>query len=278
MRSERKIAGLLIALTMWTLPSGPSLAQAIGTTTMPAIGATSPLSTLGSPTLGPVPNPVSPTGIPLGALEINPGGLSTPSATSSGMLMPQVLGTVTASGSVGSTGCINTLAPGPMVASTGIVGATSPLTGFGAAGRTGGTVSTTVSSSANQILSTELNSCATGTSSSLMTATTPTTVGSSSRIGTPIGIPLGSLGIANLGVSPITPLTTPLIVDPVTSPALVVPQNSFVGTCGLAHPTPGTSTTNPDIPGLSVMGTSRGVASTTSAAGISIGGTLSPAC
>src|SRR4051795_2372584 len=51
-----------------------------------ALGATSPLSGLGSPTSG------APTGIPLGATEIDPGGLSPLPCSSAGTSSPGAAG------------------------------------------------------------------------------------------------------------------------------------------------------------------------------------------
>src|SRR6478672_10864128 len=64
-------ACLLIAMTTATLSySGPSLAQ-VDTSAFPAIGTTSPLGGVGA-----LPASVGPVGIPMGAVELSPGGLS----------------------------------------------------------------------------------------------------------------------------------------------------------------------------------------------------------
>src|SRR5947209_7558393 len=75
--------GLALAIAAMLLNSAAAQAQTAPMT--PALGATSPLSGMGSATSG------SPTGIPLGATEINPGGLS-PGPCSSMASVPSPIG------------------------------------------------------------------------------------------------------------------------------------------------------------------------------------------
>src|SRR5215216_4783901 len=66
----QEIAMRRLFVTVAAMLVSCGVAHAQSTTTMPAIGATSPLGVPGSTSAG------SPTGIPLGATELDPGGLS----------------------------------------------------------------------------------------------------------------------------------------------------------------------------------------------------------
>ena len=130
------MACLLIAMTMAAvLPSGPSLAQ-VSTIPAPAMGTTSPLASPGG------------TGIPLGAVELDPGGMSPLN-------------------SMGSATCSDVGMPG-----SGTAGSTSTFDGGGM----GATLSGTCGSTASAISSS-------GTSAAL-----PTAAGSSpGKVGIPLG-------------------------------------------------------------------------------------------
>src|ERR1700726_1767722 len=101
MRKEYGLATrrLLIAVTAAAfLRSEPGLAQ-VGAPALPAMGATSPLSSVG------------PTGIPMGSVELSPGGLSPitlgaiggSALPSSAMFVFETAGAISAAG-VGSSG------------------------------------------------------------------------------------------------------------------------------------------------------------------------------
>jgi hypothetical protein len=109
---------------------GSSAAQAQSASTMPGLGATSPLGMLGSSSSGG-------TGVPLGATEIDPGGLSPlgacvpsdPSMQGASATNSSSAGSTFDGGGLANTGSItsSSCTPGtPNVTSTGIA---SPLSG-----------------------------------------------------------------------------------------------------------------------------------------------------
>lgn len=122
-----------VVTLMILLGCGPALAQTA--TTMPSVGVTSPLGILGS-------NAMSGTGVPLGATEIDPGGLSP--STSCVATDPSILGSSTTSstsgissttsgstfdggGFAGTSNCTSVTPNTPNVTTTGIA---SPLSGL----------------------------------------------------------------------------------------------------------------------------------------------------
>ena len=97
---------------------GSDAAHAQSAMTTPGLGATSPLGMLGSSTSG---GSNSPTGIPLGATEIDPGGLS-PAPVSNCNTSGSVAGAVFDGGGSGSTmasACASTSASAASATSTG---------------------------------------------------------------------------------------------------------------------------------------------------------------
>lgn len=211
MRNNNDVAMpiLPIAIAIALLFSGPSLAQV--NTITPPIGMTSPLSGVGSP--------LNPGGIPLGAVELDPGGLTTPGS----VITP-------------NSGCTSAQAPGVLASPSEFAGTTSALSTFDGGG-VGGTAAMNGTSSVNPIPTTALGTCGTTASPSGTTSILSTTTGTSSGTsstgpGTSVGIPLGSSELSNLGVSPIIGIPTPELADPVTSPLVTIPTCGSTGVTG----------------------------------------------
>ncbi|SEF10267.1 hypothetical protein SAMN05444161_8402 [Rhizobiales bacterium GAS191] len=206
---------LLIAMTTAALlQSGPSLAQ-VGTAVLPAIGMTSPLGSSSSFA------PAGPVGIPMGAVELNPGGLSPMPLSSTGSAVCSGVG-MSSSGMAGSVG----------MSSSGSSGSSSTYDGGGMSGAMSGYAITTPST-----LSGTCGSTASGSSSS-GTSATPSIAGLSSGRA---GIPLGSTEVGNLGISPILVVPGPIsTLSPPTSPGIPTltlpaspPSSASTGTSGL---------------------------------------------
>lgn len=253
MRNDRKLkmAGLSIAMTMSALlPSEPSLAQ-VGMATPPAMGTTSPLTT------------VAPTGIPLGAVELNPGGLSSPMSISP--TTPGALPTFSA----GGVGC-----PSGTSSASGMNTLTSTFSNFDGGGVTGSTSTTGTAflggtAPANSTLSTVLEGCPPTTSSMSSSGALATPSMATRSSSARVGIPLGSDEISNLGVSPILGLPTTFTLDPVTSPLVALPTpnplTSVTTSVTLSTPCFGSNSSSTDLTGTSSTTSTFG--STTSAFG-----------
>ena len=187
---------------------GCGAAQAQSTMTIPGMGATSPLGVPGSSASS---GSNSPTGIPLGATEIDPGGLS-----------PAPLSNCNASGSAAysgmSSGITGSSAPGMGSMST-TMGSTFDGGGFGSP-------TTSVCASPGASVNTATS---TGTASPL------STMGPSSNFTLNGGtIPLGSTEIDSAGVSPLitVPMSNgsmPLCAGATTSSSGAVMGSTTVG-------------------------------------------------
>src|SRR3954451_8846817 len=187
---------LLLTIAAMLLSCGAGQAQTAANRS--ALGATSPLSGLGSPTSG------APTGIPLGATEINPGGLSPLPCSSAGTSLPGAAGSQTSLSTTASAG--------------------SPFDGGGMS--SGGCAlgpSATVSSA--------------GTASPLFT---PGATGGSSLAGG--AIPLGATEIDSAGVSPLITVPSPSVTS-ITVPSPSVISTITVPTLGSSSPAPCTGST-----------------------------------
>jgi hypothetical protein len=175
----------LLPLILAAILVGCGAAQAQSTMTSPGMGATSPLGVPGSSASS---GSNSPTGIPLGATEIDPGGLS-----------PAPLSNCNASGFTANSGMSSgtTGLNGSGMGSTSTMGSTFDGGGFG---------STTTSLCAS--LGAVNTATSTGTASPL------STMGTNSNFTLNGGaIPLGSTEINSAGVSP-------LIIVPMSSGSL----------------------------------------------------------
>jgi hypothetical protein len=208
------VAAVLPALAV----SGVAMAQVSGMATpTPTMGATSPLGvTTGSS--------VSPTGIPLGSIELAAPGVSPlpadPTATTT---MPNT-GTICStmgtspSGMYGSTATYD----GGGVA----IGSTSPsTTGMSGTSTSSGTPTTSGISTTSGLM----GMCGSGSgsiaSSSTPTSTAPTTPGGAPRT----GLPLGSVEIGNLGVSSAAAVPTMSVAPYVnTAPIPTIPSMPIV--------------------------------------------------
>ena len=194
---------LVVLITMW-LSCGLTHAQS--TTAMPGIGATSPLGVLGSTASG--------TGIPLGATEIDPGGLSpAPSNTMNSASVCTTLATTGGSSSAMGSGMSE--------------GSGSSFDGGGLSGTASGVTST--------------GGCPNATTpSNFGTASPQSTSGAgTSSIGRPQlrggTIPLGAFELGNAGVSPMIGVPAP---NSLTTPC----AGSTTGLSGL-----GGSGVSPDL-------------------------------
>jgi len=235
MRKQYRLGAAWVLIVMTTAApffSGPSRAQ-VDTSTPPTIEMTSPLGGLGAPAAA-----VGPAGIPLGAVELSPGGLS-----------PAPLGPL------GSTSCSAAGMAGSVgMAGSGLSPASSSFDGGGMSGATPGAASAMPST-----LSSGCGSIATGSSPSGSSAATPSVVGASSSRA---GIPLGSTEIGNLGTSPTVVVPGP-ILTPVSPMLPTVPAFA-----------PPTALSRPTSSGVSIGGAPCGSASGLSAGGLS--GSLAP--
>jgi hypothetical protein len=167
---------MLAAIAM--LGCSPAFAQAGLSVPTPGIAATSPLGMSGALQPGTL---VGPTGIPLGATELNSSGIS-PMLTDPTSMM--------ASGTTCSGGS----------ASTGISGGISGISTYDGGGlAVGGGMGTGMALPGGAAVP-----CAAGTAS-------PTPSGLSASLGgaSRTGIPLGSVEIGNAGVSPLLAIPTP---------------------------------------------------------------------
>jgi hypothetical protein len=160
---ETAMKRLLPIAAMLFLGGAPGMSQVgpTGSTASPGMGMTSPLGGAGS---------VGPAGIPLGASELYPGGLS-----------PGPLGSMGGTALCGTSGI-------SVTGSTSAGGSSSTFDGGGLAGASGSCSSSgTVSGTQNSSLS------------------SATTAGSTLGIGT---IPLGATELGGTGISPIEPAPT----------------------------------------------------------------------
>jgi hypothetical protein len=232
MRKEYGLATrcLLIAVTAAAfLRSEPGLAQ-VGAPAMPAMGATSPLGSVG------------PTGIPMGSVELSPGGLSPTTLGATGgaacssiaMSNSQTTGSMSAasvgmSGS-GSAGSMSTVGVG--ISGAGIAGSMSTFDGGGMNAMVSGNLAATTSTMPGACNTTAAGALSSGTS------TTPSiTAGpSSSRV----GVPLGSTELGDIGSSPSIAVPTP--VAPAQVPQLYSTGGTSMGASGLSAPCGGAGT------------------------------------
>jgi hypothetical protein len=178
-------APLLVMTMAALLCAGPSLAQ-VSTIAPPAMGATSPLAAVG------------PVGIPLGAVELSPGGLSS-----------------TTLGSMGTAAC--------SVSSTAMAGSNATYDGGGLSGTASGSVGTSASTMPGTC-----NPTSSYTSSSGTAANSAIAAGSSSG---KVGIPLGATEIQNLGISPMLTIPSPSVP---ASGLTTSTSSTLSGTSGLS--------------------------------------------
>jgi hypothetical protein len=159
---------------------GCGAAAAQSAPTLPGMGATSPLGMLGS-------NPAGGTGVPLGATEIDPGGLSP--ATSCVPADPSILGTSTTSG-------ISTMSGVSGTTST-TSGSTFDGGGFAGAGALASNC-TSVTPNMPNVTTTGIASPLSGSSSNLAGGT----------------IPLGATTLDSGGLSPLVAVPQPVMPTP----------------------------------------------------------------
>jgi hypothetical protein len=250
-------AVLLPALFVGNVAMAQVDGQFDGTVTpTPTIGATSPLGVAGSP-----------TGIPLGAIEITSPGVSP--------LPTGVTGTITVPATSSGTAC-STVATSPseMYGSTAsydgggmAVGNAAPATaansgttansGTSTSSATSVTSAMPITSGSSGMIDTSGTSgmCGSGSSStaasSSPTSTSPTTPGGGART----GIPFGSFEIGNLGVS-----STPAVPVPNVLP--------IVGTVGPSSLMPTMPTISPTTPATNPACATTGTTGTITTGGI----------
>jgi hypothetical protein len=226
---------LFIAAVAILLSCGAGLAQSPMTT--PGMGVTSPLGTPGST------SPGFQTGIPLGATELNPGGLGPTaispmsSSTSSGCvgMASSSSGIAGISGMAGSAG---------MTGSSGMAGGAASATLGTPSSFDGGGVGSMGSASTSSGCSTTPSS---GTVSSAGTASPLSNPAGATTTGLNGAIPLGSTEINSLGVSPLigasspSSTTTPCVSTLTTGMAGTSSTGVMAGTLGAPDPTTGST-------------------------------------
>jgi hypothetical protein len=186
---------LAIAAAMLLIGAAPAVSQ----TASPGMGMTSPLGGTGS---------VGPVGIPLGSIELDPGGLS-----------PGPLGSTAGASLCGTNGAALTATGTPGMGGSGTTGSISTFDGGGNAGVSGpcGAV--------------PLGGTVSGTQSP------PISSGSTLGIGT---IPLGATELGSAGISPMEP--APALNSPATCTGLgmtapgTFDSGTTMGTPGISSP------------------------------------------
>jgi S-DNA-T family DNA segregation ATPase FtsK/SpoIIIE len=166
------------AMTVMVL-LGCGVAAAQTAPTMPSIGATSPLGTLGS-------SPASGTGVPFGATEIDPGGLSP--ATSCVAADPSILGSSTTSSSSTMSGISGT-------------GSTTSGSTFDGGGFASASNCSSVTPNTSNVTTTGIASPLSGSSTNLAGGT----------------IPLGATSLDGGGLSPLVAVPQPVMPTPGTT-------------------------------------------------------------
>lgn len=205
------MARLLLVLIAMSFSCGIGYAQS--TLNTPAIGATSPLGIPGST------SPGSSTGIPLGATEINPGGIS-----------PMPLGSTANSSNCIGTGTSFSGGAASQMTGSPTAGASSTFDGGGSTGMTSGTLTSGTATTSGACASASPGTMSsTGIASPL--STPGTNVGSSLN-GT---IPLGATEVDSAGVSPMIGVPAP---DSTSTPCA---GSGVAATSGLATGTSGST-------------------------------------
>jgi hypothetical protein len=174
---------LFIAAVVLLWSSEAGLTQSV--TTTPGIGLTSPLGIPGSTSSG------SPTGIPLGATEIDPGGIG-----------PTPIGPMSSSSS-----CIGTTS-----SSTGVAGSSTGMAGGAAMGTTGASSSFDGGGMASATTSSSCSAPSSGVVSSTGTASPLSNPGASATSNLGGGaIPLGATELDSGGVSSLIGVPAPSV-------------------------------------------------------------------
>src|SRR5690242_9390552 len=209
MRELSMIAAALV------LTCGAAFAQTttgmpgVATTTPPALGMTSPLGTFG----GSTPTGNTPTGLPLGATQINPGGVSTTPGRSGGLAGTGSPGLAGITGMSSATGMGSTFDGGGL-ATDGSTGSSGAAGSTGAMGTTGATFGCTTSTGPSS----------NGTASPL---SNPGSVSSPLNGGT---IPLGATELNGGGVSPFVTVPAPTTTTTTTPGTITTPGMTAPGT------------------------------------------------
>jgi hypothetical protein len=207
-RNEQQLAkgaGMraVMAIVVLGLGCGTAAAQMTtppGTTGVPGLGATSPLTTMGSST------PASPVGIPMGSTEINGGGLSPAPVTpfnSTANCFGSAFGTAVTGLTTGTSGTGSSAS-----GTVGIGSATTNSTydGGGTAGLNAGTP-ITAGSSLTEGCGAAPPGAFTGSPGTASPLYTPGSPGETANTGGTI--PLGATELNSAGVSPIVPVQPP---------------------------------------------------------------------
>jgi hypothetical protein len=230
---------LIVSALAALFACNPAFAQVGGTASpVPSLSPTSPLG------LGPG-SPVAPTGIPMGATELNTPGVSP-------MLGTSTIGSVTQCSGIGGSMPQTSFGSPPMSYGAGTsspgttagVGGSMTGTSYGTGMSNAGTSASAVLFDGGGISGTASGTCSTAAGSSLAgpaaSASSPTLMGTAASGGR-VGIPMGATELGAGGLSP--PLTLPV---PASSASVLTSGST------LPCPTTGMSptTTTPSTTGM----------------------------